>query len=183
MGRQLSQKWEGIDLTAPATAEPNFNQFDAVFSNRLLPAPGLSVTTGGHRYLFNRAGRADQPTYTVIWRWDEGKDDFAVPVAIIAGTGAMFSERGEGQIFDRADFKEAIRAEKAKHEANQFIWSDLNSDQKVQPEELKFYTSPDAPADSSVSISTQIFPSPEAISRAVATPRPRSMRRVFRRGI
>jgi len=72
MGRQLSQKWDGIDLTAPATPEPKFNQFDAVFSNRLLPAPGLSVTTGGHRYLFNRVVRADQPSFTVIWRWDEG---------------------------------------------------------------------------------------------------------------
>jgi len=55
--------------------------------------------------LFNRAVRADQPGFTVIWRWDEGEDDIAVPVAIIASTGAMFSERGEGQIFDRADFK------------------------------------------------------------------------------
>jgi len=145
MGRQLSQKWDGIDFTAPATPEHQFNNFDAVFANRLLPAPGLSVTTGGHRYVFNRAVRADQPAWTVIWRWDEGKDDIALPVAIIAGTGAMFSEKGEGQIFDRADFKDAIRAEKAKHEANQFIWSDRNSDQKVQPEELQFHQSPDGP--------------------------------------
>ena len=145
MGRQLSQKWEGIDLTAPATPEPKFNQFDVVFSNRLLPAPGLSVTTGGHRYLFNRVVRADQPAWTVIWRWDEGKDDFAIPVAIIASTGAMFSERGEGQIFDQADFKDAIRAEKAKHEANQFIWSDRNNDQKMQPDELQFHQSPGGP--------------------------------------
>ena len=138
---------------------------------------------GGHRYLLNRVVRADQPAWTVIWRWDEGKDDIAVPVAIIAGTGAMFSEKGEGRIFDRADFKDAIRAEKAKHEANQFIWSDRNSDQKVQPEELSFTPAPAVPADSSVSISTGIFPSLAAMSWAGATPRPVSMRRVFRRGI
>ena len=145
-GRQMAQSWNGFDAKTPASQEYKFNEFDLAFNNRNVPSPHLATTTGGHRYVFNRAYRPDQPSHTIIWRWDAATEDHAVPVAMFGSVSSMFSERGEGGIFDQADFKDGIRAAKEKHaDASLFIWSDTNSDQKVQPEELQFYKSPGGP--------------------------------------
>ena len=142
-GRQMAQTWSGFDVNSPASQEYKFNDFDLAFNNRNVPAPNLATTAGGHHYLFNRPNRADQPTHTIIWRWDQATEDHAAPVAMIGSLHAMFSERGEGRIFDQADFKDGIRAAKEKHaDASLFIWSDTNSDQKVQPDELQFHKGP-----------------------------------------
>ena len=145
-GRQMAQSWNGFDAKTPASQEYKFNEFDLAFNNRNVPSPHLATTTGGHRYVFNRAYRPDQPNHTIIWRWDAATEDHAVPVAMFGSVNSMFSERGEGKIFDQADFKDGIRAAKEKHaDASLFIWSDTNSDQKVQPEELQFYKGPGGP--------------------------------------
>lgn len=142
-GRQMAQSWAGFDAKTPASQEHKFNEFDLAFNNRNVPSPHLATTTGGHHYLFNRAYRADQPSHTMIWRWDQATEDRAVPVAIFGSVNSMFSDRGEGKIFDQADFKDGIRAAKEKHaDASLFLWSDTNSDQKVQPEEVQFYKGP-----------------------------------------
>ena len=140
-GRKLAQKWDGPDADAPEEKEQVFTPYDVVFNNRISPSPHMAVHAGGHRYLFNRGYRADQPLYTTIWRWDEGKDAIAVPVAIIANCVEMFRNDKQG-LFDKSADRDAILKAREAASANGFVWSDRNSDQQVTVDEIQFYAIP-----------------------------------------
>jgi len=115
--------------------------YDAAFNVRRSGSPHMAVHTAGHRYLFNRGYRADTPFYSVIWRWDEGKDVIAVPVAIIGNYHDMFSDDKEG-LFDKSADRVAILKAREGAGANGFVWSDRNSDQQVTADEFQFYAIP-----------------------------------------
>ena len=140
-GRRTAQSWDNwnkVDATTPEEPEKIYHPFDNAFNSRLCPAPHLAVQAGGHHYVFNRAYRADQPTHTVLWRWDAAKDAYAVPVAMIGDCSAMFRQGGSG-IFDKATHHAAIRAAHEAAAANGFVWSDRNGDHFVTADEIQFF--------------------------------------------
>ena len=138
-GRRLAQKWEGPDPAAPEEQERVFMPFDPIFNNRIQTPPHMAVHVGGHRYLFNRGYRADQPFFTTIWRWTEGKDRIAVPVALIGTTNDMFRAHDNQGIFDRSAHKESIFKAREAAGANGFVWSDANGDHLVTADEIQFH--------------------------------------------
>ena len=141
-GRRLAQKWEGTDPDAPEEKERVFMPYDVIFNNRISTPPHLAIHTAGHRYVFNRGYRADQPFYTTIWRYDAGKDAIAVPVAMIGMTGDMFRPPDNQGIFDKSADKEAIFAAREAAGAHGFVWSDTNGDHLATASEIQFYTIP-----------------------------------------